>query len=61
MLDGAGLLDGKKDLEIIPENACALSGGRIAELGMRRLLRHEQDDVAALEPVYVQEFSVLSK
>jgi len=61
MVATAGLLEGKMDIEIIPETACALSGGKIAELGMRRLMRGETDDVAALEPVYVQEFQIATK
>jgi len=56
MLASAGLLDGKKGIEVIPEIACPLSGGKIAELGMRRLQRGEVDDAAMLEPRYVQEF-----
>lgn len=61
MIASAGLLEGKMDIEIIPETACALSGGKIAELGLKRLKRGETDDVAALEPVYVQEFRIGSK
>ncbi len=56
MLAGAGLLDGQQDIEVIPETRCVLSGGKIAELGFRRLQRGEADDAATLEPRYVQGF-----
>jgi tRNA threonylcarbamoyladenosine biosynthesis protein TsaB len=61
MITSTGLPEGKKDIEIIPESACPLSGGKIAELGMKRLMHGDSDDVAALEPVYVQEFRIVSK
>jgi tRNA threonylcarbamoyladenosine biosynthesis protein TsaB len=61
MLTAAGLHDHKTDIEVIPEAACPLSGGKIAELGMKRLKRGEADDVAAVEPRYVQEFRIESK
>jgi len=61
MATGVGLLEGKSDIKVIPESACALSGGKIAELGLKRLMRGEADDVATLEPMYVQEFRIGSK
>jgi tRNA threonylcarbamoyladenosine biosynthesis protein TsaB len=57
----AGLLDGKQDIEVIPEAWCELSGGKIAVMGFRRLQHGEADDAATLEPVYVQEFRMGAK
>lgn len=56
MIVTAGLLDGKKEIDLMAESACPLSGGKIAELGLRQIMRGETDDVGALEPLYVQEF-----
>lgn len=61
MLLGAGLLDRKRDIEVIPETASLLSGGKVAELGSVRLRHGERDEVATLEPVYVQDFRITPK
>jgi len=58
MLTSSELSNRHADLEFVPETACPLSGGLIAQLGLERLRRGEADDLAALEPMYVQDFAV---
>jgi tRNA threonylcarbamoyladenosine biosynthesis protein TsaB len=61
MLTPASLHVHDAGIELLSEAACPLSGGKIAELGLKRLMRGEADEVASLEPVYVQEFKLESK
>jgi len=58
MIVEAGLLDGKNEIDFVATSACQLSGARIAELGLQRLKRGDADDLANLEPAYVQEFQL---